>query len=70
MARPESRQNIDHLSMKAAILGAILVPGSRWRECGLGHEVAAVFGRVIPGFEASDCACEGRLFYSPRMTLP
>jgi sugar fermentation stimulation protein A len=64
------RWHIDYLSAKATMLGAVLVPGSRQRECGLAQQVAALFGRVIPGFGASDCGCEGHLFYSPRFDLP
>jgi Uri superfamily endonuclease len=52
------------------MLGAVLVQGSRPRECGLAQQVAALFGRAIPGFGASDCGCEGHPFYSPRFDLP
>jgi len=64
------RWHIDYLSARATMLGTILVPGSRRRECGLSRQVAALFGRVIPGFGASDCGCEGNLFHSPRFDLP
>jgi len=50
------------------MLGAILVPGLRQR--GLAREVAALFGRVIPGFGASDCGCEGHLFHSSMLHVP
>ena len=52
------------------MLGAILVPGLRQRERGLAREVAALFGRVIPGFGASDCGCEGHLFHPSMLHVP
>jgi sugar fermentation stimulation protein A len=60
------RWHIDYLSAKATMLGAVLVPGSRRRECGLPQQVATLFGRVIPGFGASDCGCGGHLFVAVR----
>jgi len=42
----------------------------RRREWGLAREVAALFGRVIPGFGASDCGCEGHLFHSSMLHMP
>ena len=58
------RWHIDYLSAKARMLGAILVPGKRRQECSLAREVAGLLPRSVPGFGASDCGCEGRLFYA------
>ena len=56
------RWHIDYLSTRAAMLGAILVPGTRDRECRLAAELAQRYGRFIDGFGASDCRCGGHLF--------
>jgi len=60
------RWHIDYLSTKAKMLGAVLVPGTRQKECALARKLAAVATRVVPGFGASDCGCEGHLFYAGR----
>ena len=59
------RWHIDYLSVRTTMLGAILIPGPRCQECHLAQEVASSLYRVIPGFGASDCGCEGHLFYAP-----
>jgi sugar fermentation stimulation protein A len=58
------RWHIDYLSAKARMLGAILVPGSRRRECQLARKVADLHPRIVAGFGSSDCGCEGHLFYA------
>ncbi len=58
------RWHIDFLAVHAELLGAILVPGDKSRECELAAELAQRFDRVPPGFGASDCRCGGHLFHS------
>jgi len=62
--RKPRRWHIDHLSAHAEMLGAVVVPGPRSRECKLAEELAGKFERVVPGFGASDCRCPGHLMYA------
>jgi sugar fermentation stimulation protein A len=64
--RKPLRWHIDYLSCRATMIGAVIVPGPRRRECKLAEELSARFKRVVPRFGASDCRCPGHLFYSPR----
>jgi sugar fermentation stimulation protein A len=64
--RKPLRWHIDYLSAKAAMLGAILIPGGRDGECSLAAEVARLHPRPVPRFGASDCRCAGHLFYAGR----
>ena len=57
------RWHIDYLSVKAEMLGAIMIAGPRERECKVAKELGGMFELVTPGFGASDCRCEGHLFY-------
>ena len=59
------RWHIDYLSTKARMLGAILIPGPRRRECELAEELTEMFELAVPRFGASDCRCPGHLFYTP-----
>jgi len=61
------RWHIDHLSAKATMVGAMIVPGPRERECQLAGEMAARYARAVPDFGASDCGCGGHLFYTPEL---
>jgi sugar fermentation stimulation protein A len=61
------RWHIDYLSSQATMLGAIMLPGSRSRECELARELRTLFTSAIPRFGASDCRCLGHLFYSPAL---
>lgn len=61
------RWHIDYLSVRAEMLGAILIPRPRRRECELAEELAGMFDLVVPGFGASDCRCRGHLFYAPEL---
>ena len=54
--------HIDYLSAEARMIGAILVPGPKPRECELARELADLYPRPMPGFGASDCRCGGHLF--------
>lgn len=58
------RWHIDYLSVKANMLGAIMIPGSRERECQIAKELGEMFELAVPYFGASDCRCAGHLFYS------
>ena len=59
--------HIDYLSVKAEMLGAVIVPGPREHECKLAKELGGVFKLAVPGFGASDCYCGGHLFYARRL---
>ena len=61
------RWHIDYLSSQATMLGAIILPGTRSRECELARELRSRFASIVPGFGASDCRCPGHLFYSPTL---
>lgn len=58
------RWHIDYLSVKASMIGAIIVPGFRERECQLAAELEELYDLAVPGFGASDCRCGGHLFYA------
>jgi sugar fermentation stimulation protein A len=58
------RWHIDYLSTKAAMIGAMIVPGPLERECELARELGGMYELVMPGFGASDCGCGGHLFYA------
>lgn len=58
------RWHIDYLSVKAKMVGAIIVPGLRERECRIAKELGKMFESVVPGFGASDYRCGGHLFYT------
>ena len=56
--------HIDYLSTKAWMIGAMVVPGPRERECELARELRCMYPLALPGFGASDCRCGGHLFYA------
>jgi sugar fermentation stimulation protein A len=58
------RWHVDYLSSQAIMLGAIILPGARSRECELARELRSRVTVVIPGFGSSDCRCPGHLLYS------
>jgi len=58
------RWHIDYVSTKATMVGAMIVPGPRERECDLARELAHIYELVVPGFGASDCRCGGHLFHA------
>ncbi len=58
------RWHIDYLSAKASMMGAMIVPGTRKRECELANELKRQYELAVPGFGASDCRYGGRLFYT------
>jgi sugar fermentation stimulation protein A len=59
--------HIDYISARAEMLGAIMIPGRRKRECEIAGELAKLFELVVPRFGASDCRCAGHLFYSQQL---
>jgi sugar fermentation stimulation protein A len=61
------RWHIDYLSTQAAMIGAMIVPGPRERECELARELGRRYVLAVPRFGASDCRCGGHLFYTPRL---
>ena len=46
------------------MLGIVIIPGPRERECELARELAGMYELTMPGFGASDCRCGGHLFYA------
>jgi sugar fermentation stimulation protein A len=58
------RWHVDYLSVAAEVVGAMIVTGSKMRECELARQLAAVFVAPITGFGSSDCRCSSHLFYS------
>jgi len=58
------RWHIDYLSTRAYMIGAMIVPGPRERECELAAELSRMYELAVPGFGASDCRCGGHLFYA------
>ena len=58
------RWHIDYLSAEASMIGGMIVPGTRERECELASELKRMYELVVPGFGASDCRCGGHLFYT------
>jgi sugar fermentation stimulation protein A len=58
------RWHIDYLSVKAEMLGAIAIPGSREFECQLAKKLSNMFEPTVLSFGASDCKCTGHLFYA------
>jgi len=61
------RWHIDYLSARATMLGAIMIPGAKRRECEIAAQLAELYQRPIRNFGASDCRCGGHLFYTPEL---
>ncbi len=59
--------HIDYLSVKAQMLGAITIDGSQELECKLAKDLGEMFELAVPGFGASDCRCDGHLFYAKEL---
>ena len=58
------RWHLDYLGQYARMLGALLIPGGRQRECALAEQLAARYHRRPSQFGSSDCRCGGHLFYA------
>jgi Uri superfamily endonuclease len=56
------RWHIDYLTSVASVCFVWAWAPEQATECGLA-EVLTRHARVVPGFGASDCACEGHLFW-------
>ena len=65
--RKPRRWHIDYLFPAAAPLGAFVLDMDGVRECDIAARLASRpdVRRVIPGFGASDCRCQGHLLWSP-----
>ncbi len=61
------RWHIDYLSVRADMLGAMMVSAPRERECEMAAELRQMYELAVPGFGASDCRCGGHLFYARRL---
>ena len=61
------RWHVDYHSTLADMLGAIVIPGPKQRECEIASELAKLYQRPIRNFGASDCRCGGHLFYTPEL---
>jgi len=59
--------HIDYLSSKAKMLGAIIITDNQWSECKLAKQLNKMFKLAVAGFGASDCGCDGHLFYAERL---
>jgi sugar fermentation stimulation protein A len=68
--RKSLRWHIDYLSVKAPMLGAILISGDKDKECRLADQLAELLPRPVAGFGSSDCRCPGHLFFSPHLPDP
>ena len=58
------RWHIDYLSIRAKMVGAVTFEDFDISECEIAQELALLYQRILPRFGASDCKCEGHLFYS------
>ena len=58
------RWHIDYLSAQAEMLGAMIVPAAKSRECEVAGQLARWFDLAVRRFGSSDCNCPGHLFYS------
>jgi sugar fermentation stimulation protein A len=65
--RKPMRWHIDYLSSKATMIGALLCPGSKERECELAAELGGMLDAPVPRFGASDCRCPAHLFYTTEL---
>jgi len=57
------RWHIDYLSTNCRMLGAMVLPGGKRRECEIAAELAGRYARPVARFGASDCHCGGHLFF-------
>ena len=57
------RWHIDYLSVKAEMVGTVNISTGQYTECQVAEELGNMFELKVPGFGASDCRCDGHLFY-------
>lgn len=55
--------HIDYLSVKAKMLGAVIIEDQERKECEIAAEMAQLFSRPAADFGSSDCRCSGHLFF-------
>ena len=60
--RKPMRWHIDYLSVRAEMIGAIVVDGPKSLECRLAAALAHNGADPIQGFGCTDCRCESHLF--------
>ncbi|MFI5381284.1 MAG: DUF123 domain-containing protein [Tepidisphaerales bacterium] len=60
--RKPLRWHIDHLSVRAEMIGALVVEGPRSLECRLATALARSGAEPILGFGCTDCRCPSHLF--------
>ena len=61
------RWHIDYMSVRADMIGAILIAGEQRGECDVASQVEQAFELAVPHFGASDCRCDGHLFYAEQI---
>jgi sugar fermentation stimulation protein A len=61
------RWHIDYFSSRAKMLGAIIISDLQQSECELAEQLSRIFELTVTGFGASDCRCDGHLFYSEKL---
>ncbi len=61
------RWHVDYLSVRAIMVGAIVIEAGRERECRLARELARRYEAPVAGFGSSDCACRSHLFHAPKL---
>jgi sugar fermentation stimulation protein A len=68
-ARPDKpmRWHVDYLSVRATMVGAIVIDAGKDRECRLAGELAGRYEAPIAGFGSSDCSCRSHLFHAPKL---
>lgn len=55
--------------LKAKMVGAIVIPAARERECMLARRFGRVFQLALARFGSTDCGCHGHLFFSQRLIV-
>jgi len=61
------RWHIDYLSVKAEMLGAVIIRNEDTTECKLAKKLDKLFDLAVADFGSSDCCCGGHLFYSEQI---
>ncbi len=60
--RKPMRWHIDYLSVRAEMIGAIVIEGPKSLECRLAAALARNGGEPVGGFGCTDCRCRSHLF--------
>ena len=56
------RWHIDYLSIRAELIGAVVVRGPKTLECKLAAKLAQFAAQSVPAFGCTDCCCRSHLF--------